>query len=501
MAVDTPSDGYELMRTQGDWAMLTALLGGTKAMRKAGQEYLPKETDEQDPNYQTRLNRSFLYNAYKDTITKCVARPFSKPMTIELPEFLEPLIENFDGEGQHLQDFAMEFFNLLVSWGLSHAFADYPKVADPRNENKKTVAEKGLLPFNRMIAPKRMIGWKVGDKKANEKQLTEIRYIEMKTREGDDWMQETVELIWVVTATGYTVWEFKENTANKKKEEWVEIESGEIENAIDGIPLITAYAKKEDMMVAFPPLGELGWANVEHWQSLSDQKNILRYSRFGILMASGFSAEEIKAGLTVAPTQVVFSENPDAQLGYAEHTGKAVESGDKDIKSIEDRMEVLGLQPMLQKYWNVKATGQAINETKSVSQIEMWIASTIRAMKQLLILDAKWMGKDITEDDIKLDINKDFVFGQGSSSDIAALHKAREMGDIDQRTYLMELKRFGVLSDDVDVDETMRFANTEEPNVPGFTGTTEIVPVEEGGEPPLSPEAEAFLESEGGEEL
>lgn len=496
MAVDTPNIDYEIMVRDGEWDMLTSLLGGTRAMRKAGTDLLPQETDEENAKYNVRLNRSFLYNAYKDTITKCVARPFSKPMVIELPPALEPLIENFDGEGQHIQDFTMEYFKELVKWGVAHAYADYPKVDNPRGENKKSVRQKGLIPFNRIIKTKRMIGWKFGDKKANERELVQIRYRQTKVRDSDDFTQKVVQQIVVIEKNRYEVWEWRKVN---NKEQWVIEDEGAIENNIDGIPIATAYTEKEKMMVAFPPLLELGWANVEHWQSLSDQKNILRFSRFGILFASGFSEDDINRGLTVAPTQVIFSENPDANLGYAEHTGKAIESGNKDIRSIEDRMEVLGLQPMLQRYWNVKATGQAINEKKSVSQIEMWISATVRAVKQLIIFDAQWMGLDITEDDIKVDISKDFVFGSADSSDIQALHKARELGDIDQRTYLMELKRFGVLSDDVDVDDTITLATAEPPAVAGFTGG-EGVPAEGAGAG-LSRTAEQFIEGEGGEEL
>ncbi len=499
MAVDTPTTGYELMREEGSWDMLTALLGGTKAMREAGQEYLPKETDEKDGNYTTRLNRSFLYNGYKDTITKCVARPFSKPMTIELPELMKPLIENFDGEGQHIQDFAQEYFEQMVQWNVAHAFADYPSIDDPKGENKKTVQQKGLLPYNRIIPTKTMIGWKSGKKKANEKELTQIRYVEQETNESNDWEQETKKQIWVVEADNFKVYE------QNDEEDWVVVDSGDIEKNFEGIPLVTAYAKKKDFMIGLPPLQELGWANVEHWQSLSDQKNILRYCRFGILMAAGFNADEIKKGITVAPTQVVFSEETDAKLTFTEHTGKAVEAGRKDIESIESRMEVLGLQPMLQRYWNVKATGQAINETKSVSQIEMWISNTIRAMKQILVLDAKWMGLDnITEEDIKLEINKDFVFGQAESKSIEALIKAREIGDIDHKTFLMELKRFGVLSDDVNVDDTIRLSAVEQPNLPGLGTDTEdeaaIAKAKEEAEK-AEKAAEEFFQAEPGEEL
>ena len=38
-----------------DWDLVTALLGGTRAMREAGEEYLPKHTEEDTARYEARL--------------------------------------------------------------------------------------------------------------------------------------------------------------------------------------------------------------------------------------------------------------------------------------------------------------------------------------------------------------------------------------------------------------------------------------------------------------
>jgi hypothetical protein len=463
MAVNDRSAGYKIMEDKGSWDLISDLLGGTKAMRSAGEKWLPKETDEKTDNYNTRRNRSFLYNGFKDTITKCTARPFSRPVTYKVPEQLEepmkPIIENMDGEGQHFQDFAREFFYTLVTWGITHGFVDYPKVPDKEGVTKKDEQDLQLRPINRIIRAPKLIGWKTEKGVNGIPKVVEIRILEYVIEENEKWEQVRIEQIRVVKEGGYTIYRLDE-----KGKDWKVYDEGEMSvNGVKRLPLVTAYIEKQDLMIAFPPLLELAWANLEHWQSLSDQKNILRFSRFGILLATGFTPEEVENGLTVAPTQAIFSTNKDAKLMFVEHTGQAVEAGENDIHSIEERMEVLGVQPMIQRLANVKATGQAINESKSRSQIESWVDSANRALEQILALNANWMGFPSTPDDFEVNIFQDFVFGTQTTQDIKDLIETRKLGEISHETFIKELQRYGRLSDDVDPQTELEKIGVEGP--------------------------------------
>ena len=60
-----------------DAAVGNALMGGTKAMRKAGQEYLPKFAQEAKEAYDARLKSSWLFNGFRKTVRDMTGREFA----------------------------------------------------------------------------------------------------------------------------------------------------------------------------------------------------------------------------------------------------------------------------------------------------------------------------------------------------------------------------------------------------------------------------------------
>jgi len=68
--VDSPCSAYNAM--QAHWGLIDDLLGGTLAMRAAGEKWLPKEPKEENKSWQNRLDRSILYGAYADTVDDLV---------------------------------------------------------------------------------------------------------------------------------------------------------------------------------------------------------------------------------------------------------------------------------------------------------------------------------------------------------------------------------------------------------------------------------------------
>lgn len=60
-----------------DWALVDALLGGTKAMRAAGEKYLPKWTLEDPGDYAARLKIATLFPAFEQTVKEMTGRAFA----------------------------------------------------------------------------------------------------------------------------------------------------------------------------------------------------------------------------------------------------------------------------------------------------------------------------------------------------------------------------------------------------------------------------------------
>src|SRR6266704_2737041 len=77
---------------------IRTLVAGTKAMRRAGEEYLPKEEAETQKSYDARLKRSFLFNATGKTVIDMTDKIFVKPIILakDMDKQLQEWAENID---------------------------------------------------------------------------------------------------------------------------------------------------------------------------------------------------------------------------------------------------------------------------------------------------------------------------------------------------------------------------------------------------------------------
>jgi len=441
------------LRMQGRWQPITDLCGGTTHMRQVGKTWLPQENREAAQAYEARLKRSYLYGAFTDTIQKLAAKPFARPVTVSggLQEQLGAIGANADLEGRDLTHLARSVFSDALKYGLSHVLVDFPS-----NGGGLTLAEEratGQRPYFVQISPLDLFAWKVGRGADGSNRVTEIRFKERRTEYGEGFLEDEAQYIRVINEEGYELWRESQNGG-----EWAKIEEGP--HSFGRVPLVTYYSQRTEFMEATPPLEDLAWLNIAHWQSLSDQRNILRFARVGILFMSGVTEEELEAGVTIGPSQMISSTNPDARLSYVEHTGRAIQAGEADLAALEKRMEVLGLSPLVERTGGTTATGRAMDEARTSTNIQAWIRALEDTLAQAYGIASEWIGASLP-DDFAIDIFNDFGIGVKASEDTKNLITMGQSGLISHETLLQEIKRRGILSDEVDVEAEAEQAKTE----------------------------------------
>lgn len=443
MPIDTTSVLYDSMATK--WPMIHALLGGTQAMRDAGKIYLPIEPAEEPDKYALRRDRSFLFGAYASSVKRIVAKPFSRPVTVT-PDFngkLDRFDEDVDGEGTNLTQFAKQFFKHGVNYGLSHFLVDFPVMP----EDATLADEIGIRPTWHHIAPPQLIFWAV-ESVGGIRVLTEIRFRETKLKPTERYGDQEIETIRVYKRDIWELWE--------KDTDWKLIAEGK--NTLGFVPLVTVYLNKSGFLTAAPPLEDLAWLNVRHWQSSSDQTNILRFARCGIMHAKGFSEKEAE-GINIGPNELITSNNAESELVWVEHTGKSIEAGERDLNDTEARMELLGLQPFIARSSASTATSKLIDESKIETEVQSWIRALEIALGQGIAINEAWM--KIKESSSKVDVFNDFSLSIKATTDVDQLLKARADREITRELFLTEIKRRGLLSDSVNVKEAAQAAKEE----------------------------------------
>lgn len=421
-------------------------MGGTRAMRAAGERYLPRFASETVANYNARLARSTLFNAFKKTVADMTGRVFAKPVILgkDVPQELVDYAENIDIAGRHLNVFARDVFYDCLQAGIGYVLADAPPTPVRTDGLTPTIADyqaAGWRPYLVYIPVENLIGWKSTTIEGAET-LTQIRIKECVSEPDGGYAEKTVDQIRVIEPGSWQTWR-----KNSQSGKWEVHKEGS--SSLNKITLAPVYLNRTGFMTGEPPLQDLADLNVAHWQSQSDQRNILTVARVPVLFGAGIETETV---LEIGASSMVRVSNPDAKLTYVEHTGAAIGAGDKDLLNLQFQMQACGLQLLVDSPGQT-ATGEIRDDVKENSALAHMVAALQDALELSLGFLAEYAGLG-NDKGGSLAVNTDFGLS-GRMGDIQYLTQAVIAGKIDDQTYIDELKRRGALSDAVDTETVM----------------------------------------------
>ena len=503
------SKGIIHQRMAAKWPMVDALKS-TQGMRDAGQEFLPKEPKEPTSKYNKRLQRSWLYGAYWNTVKELASAPLRSALVLKdenkLPKRLQGLSSNIDKRGRTLTQFARQLLRTSIDRGLSHILPDMPKMRAGLTKAQEEAS--GVRPYFTHVAPDDLFGWRLAEGPDGCERVVSFKVHEDGI-DTDPATGEEKEVEWIrvynlayedmVKARGLAHLEHFRKDGEvrdlagtpKGLPGTVEVyryrdgaESGEDPwELVDvrrytyvGFPLATHYTNREGLLEGSPALQELAEKNVEHWQSSSDQKNLLRFARVPILVRTGATEEEKEAGIDIGAGRSVDSSNPEMKLYTVEHNGAAMEAGRKDIQDTEEQMEVLKLKARQRRTGDVKATQTKISEQRGQSDLEAWaldVAAVVRTGYEVM---AGFLGDTIPDTFEVQVVARNLTLDPNADKKIENLIKMREKREISSETFLSEVKRLDGLDESLNVDEELeRLSQEQEASaalVAGFSNVT-----------------------------
>jgi len=275
-----------------DWTLIDALMGGTKTMRQAGKRYLPQWPAEEQRSYAARLATATLFPAYERTVSVLTGKPFSKPITIgeDVPARIKGWLEDVDLQGRNLDAFGSDLCQGALGYGLQGILVDCPP-----NRGAKTKADEqkaGLRPYFVHVRHDNILGWKTA-RVGGSIVLTQLRLLELVEAPDGEFAVKMIEQVRVLEPGKWTTW--RKGKVADGTESWVQAENGT--TTIGVIPFVPIYGKRKDFMIGTAPMIELAHANVEHWQSKSDQQTILHVARVPVLFAKDIGSEtQLKIG-------------------------------------------------------------------------------------------------------------------------------------------------------------------------------------------------------------
>lgn len=473
--VSSPNEAYK--RMQKKWKLVDALLELTEGMRAAGETFLPREPAETEEAYEVRLGRSFLHGYYSGSVDTNSSLPFAEPVTINgtLNKAVEPILDNADYEGRNLTQVARDIFEDGVAYGKSHILVDYPDVGEGLWWNDYGRARAGIFPYFVHVRAKELIGWEQDNEYTKEKEiLAEIRILRKTSRKktDDPYEEEYVEETRVYTKNEVILYE-KGPDDDEPTERWRR------PFALGYIPFFTFYTKRVGFLEAVPPMYDLAETELTYWQSYSDHRNILRFSRFGLLFASGFTKAEIEKKMIIGPNRLIASTNKDAKLGHVQADCEPIEAGERDLRELERRMQAQGSQPLILK--PVTATERKVDDKQMKADIHYWIEDCANTILNGIKACHDWVKKPMA-DDVAVQIYNEFEVGGYTDADTKILTDLYVEGKLPPIIYFEEMIHRGKISDNRTPEEIVDLLENDDligrNNPINFKGGLEL----EGGE-------------------
>ena len=419
-----PHHQWEAIRP--DLELIHDLMGGTSTMRKAGLKWLPREQAESWEAWQHRLNRSVLFNGLARCIkAMCGHIICGDIQLIDADPVIASSVRNIDGHGTSLNHFAMKLVYLMLRDGQAHIWVDAPK--------------DGGRPYAMLFEADQMIG----NRTDNQGRLTQVRFATTFNQPHGAYGVQPAEQVNLYrhddpssSSIDYELWQHPQSSGP-----WQQVENGEMN--ISRIPIVTAEVGMAQSGYVRPPLIDLAWLNLAHWQSASDQRHILHIARVPILFAKGIA--DGGAPLDIGPNRVIITDDPQADMKFIEHSGAAIEAGRQDLIDLEDKMMMMGLDMMAARQAHPTATSQIIEQAHHKAILSMVTEAAKDALTEMFALIALWQDRSVEAGGHVVMPQPDPA-SLNQRQDAQILMKARETGDISKDEFLQEIERRGILN-------------------------------------------------------
>jgi hypothetical protein len=451
MSVRDQSKAVQKMSVE--WPMITALLGGTTAMRQA-KCYLPKWPNEDDESYKARIETATLFPVYARTVEVLASKPFSKPLTLsdDVPENIKEWSTDIDLQGRDLHAFGASITEEALAYGLSGILIDFPEApalsdespaAPPRTRAEEKAA--GVRPYFVQIHPQNILGWK-SKRIAGVDTLTELRILENIILDLADFVEKEVEQVRVFRVGSWEIWRDSGKVDSAGKAIWVMVDTGPI--SLPKIPFVPVYGKRLAFMTAKPPLVEMGHMNIKHWQSQSDQDTLMHVARVPILAVMGIDNDD-GFKLTIGASAAVKLPS-GADMKFVEHTGAAIEAGRFSLKDLEEQCRQAGAELLVIKPGNTTQVQTLADNEQGMCTLQRIAVDAEDAIDQALQLMAEWVGED---EGGNVTVYKDFGAATLAEASTEMLIKMNMAGKLSDESLYEETQRRGIIRPDLDWDE------------------------------------------------
>ena len=423
------------------WEIMKAVTEGTEYLRENSEAFLPLEPREDYDAYLARVNRAVFSPFTQRLIRAATGLVLRKPITLTGdPYWTDTFKMDVDGCGSDLDEYARRVLMCSLTYGQSHILVDYPapsgalSLAEERQQNRR--------PYWIEIDPNNLYGWRL-DRESNYGNLIQARIAEKAVLPDGDFGEKVYDQIRVIEPGRYRVFRKKEQieemydvsdnsvTGNfemgSADKDYKQVESGNF--SLGEIPLVTIYSGKTENLVSKPPLLDIAYLNLAHFQRQADLIHSLHVASQPMLVMEGYDDQTKDLAISV---NYAMATQPGNKVYYVEPASSAFDAQSAEIKELQMQMATLGISTLSQqKFVAESADARRLDRVDTNSMLAMVSMELEQKLQKCFNFSAEYVGIDPPEVKISRDFDIERLIGQ----DITALTSLFDQQVIDREEF------------------------------------------------------------------
>ena len=423
------------------WEIMRAVTEGTEYLRENSEAFLPLEPREDYDAYLARVNRAVFSPFTQRLIRAATGLVLRKPISlIGDPYWTDTFKMDVDGCGSDLDEYARRILMCSLTYGQSHILVDYPapsgavSLAEERQQNRR--------PYWIEVDPTNIYGWRL-DRESNYGNLIQVRLAEKAVLPDGDFGEKIYDQVRVIEPGRYRVFRKRETVEDLYEDDgggyagdmsspegakdYELAESGDF--SLGEIPLVSVYSGKVENLVSKPPLLDIAYLNLAHFQRQADLIHSLHVASQPMLVMEGYDDQTKDLAISV---NYAMATQPGNKVYYVEPASSAFDAQSAEIKELQMQMATLGISTLSQqKFVAESADARRLDRVDTNSMLAMVSMELEQKLQKCFNLSAEYVGIEPPEVKISRDFDIERLIGQ----DITALTSLFDQQVIDREEF------------------------------------------------------------------
>ena len=423
------------------WEIMKAVTNGTEYLRDNSEAFLPLEPREDYEAYLSRVNRAVFSPYTQRLIRAATGLIMRKPIALIGDSYwTDVFAKDVDGCGSDLDEYARRVLICSLTYGQSHILVDYPAptgaltLAEERAQNRR--------PYWIEIDPTNIYGWRL-DREVNYGSIIQVRIAEKAVLPSGEFGEQVFDQVRVIEPGKYRVYR-----KVSPKKDLINLEDNNYSGNFDGpenekdyelvdsgvfslgeVPLVTVYSGKTDTLASKPPLLDIAYLNLAHFQRQADLIHSLHVASQPMLVMEGWDDQTKDMDISV---NYAMATQPGNKIYYVEPAASAFEAQTAEIQELQLQMATLGISTLSQqKFVAESADARRLDRVDTNSMLSMVSLELEQKLQKVFNLSADYLGIEPPEVKISRDFDIERLIGQ----DITALTSLFDQKVIDREEF------------------------------------------------------------------